>query len=127
MHLDAGVDNAAELLFADEEIHFKTEDVFFLTAVDKAQILRNRAVEDDLADGRVDEAVPDDAVDLGLSADADLRVQGDDAGLVGHERLVDVLESLAFAGLAVLIKGQVVRTQNHILSRNNDRLTVRGL
>ena len=127
MYLDTGVDDVAELLLTDEEVDLELEEILFRTAVNKAQILRDRAVEDDLTDGGIDDTVLDDAVDLSLTAYADLRVQGDDAGLVGHESLFNVLERLALAGLAVLIQGEVVGTEYHILSRNDDRLTVRRL
>ena len=51
----------------------------------------------------------------------------DDACLVRHHDLVDVAEYLAFAALAVLVEGEVVGTEDHILSRNRYGLTVGGL
>ena len=127
VHADAGVDDLAQLLFADEEVDLKLEDILLDRSVDKAEILRDRTVEDDLADRGFDDAALELAVDLHLASDLDLAVQGHDVGLVRHQRLVDVLEDLALAGLAVFVKGQVVGAENHILRRNDDRLTVGGL
>ena len=54
-------------------------------------------------------------------------MQGQDAGLVRHQRFVDILERLTLTGFAVLVECQIVGTEDHILRRNDDRLTVGGL
>ena len=50
-----------------------------------------------------------------------------DACLISHHNFINITEYLSFASLTVLIKCKVVRTEDHILCRNCNRLTVRRL
>ena len=121
---DALVNDLAELLLANEEIDLKLEDVLRVGAVNKAKILRNRAVEDHAAHRRIDKARICLAVVLYGSSDLDLGVQRDIFCVIRHERFVHVAEYLAFTGLSVLIERKVIRTENHILRRDRNRAAV---
>ena len=121
---DALVDDLAELLLTDEEIDLKLEDVLRVGAVNKAKILRDRAVEDHAAHRRIDKARICLAVVLHGSSDLDLGVQRDIFCVIRHERFVHVAEYLAFTDLSVLIERKVIRTENHILRRDRNRAAV---
>ena len=120
--LDALFNDLAELLFADQERNFKLKPVFGLRAVDEAEVLRDRAVEDDLADRRIHKAFTHLAVDFKAAADLDLRVHLDGLRVVGHDRFVDVLKDLALALLAVAVERQPVGAEHHVLRRHGHRL-----
>ena len=124
MLFDALVDDLAELLLADEEIDLKLEDVLRVGAVNKAEILRDRAVEDHAAHRCIDKARICLAVVLHGSSDLDLGVQRDIFCVIRHERFVHVAEYLAFTGLSVLIERKIIRTENHILRRDRNRAAV---
>ena len=125
--LDAAIDDLAELLLAHQEIDLIFEGVFRIGAVDKAEILRDRIVEDNASDGGIHQTGNGSAVHLDAAAHLDLGVQADHLRVVGHEGLVRVAEDLAFARLAVLVERQVVGTEHHVLRRHGDGASVGGL
>ena len=86
---DALVDDLAQLLLADKEADLQIELMAGDGAVNEAQILRDRLVVDQTADGGVDDAVAHLAVDLLAVAHPDRRVQTHGAGSVGGNGLVD--------------------------------------
>ena len=55
---------------------------------------------------------------------ADLRVVGKASGLDGHLDFVDVVEVASVALVILFGPGQVVDTENHVLRRIDDRLSV---
>ena len=91
MDLDAAVDDIAELLLADLEADLMVKGVLRIASVDIAEILGDRLVEDDAADGAstmtLDFSAPSKA--LG-NTDEDRRMQADVALAVGHDSLVGV-------------------------------------
>ena len=125
MNLDALVNDLAELLLAHEEINLQLEAVLRIGAIDKAEILRDRAVKDHSAHGGIDQAIYLLAVHHGLAAHFDLGVQADHLGVICHDSLVKIAEHLALAGLAVLVKRQIIGTEHHVLRRNRHRASVR--
>ena len=125
--LDGSVYDLFESGLAHEEVHLKLEFVFGNRSVNKAQILRDRIVEDDLADGGFHQRGLHHAVDLHFAAHLDFGVQLDNTGLICHHDLVHVAEHLALAALTGLVEGEVVGAEDHILRRHRDRLTVGGL
>ena len=108
MNLDASVDNFAELLFIDEEIDLKLEVVLRIASVNKAEILRDRSVEDNASHGGGDEFSDGLAVNLLSHADLNSRMESDGAVVVSHGSLIDISEHLALARLAGLFKGEVI-------------------
>ena len=123
MNLDAALDNLAQGLLGYQEIHFQIELVFRLGAIHEAQILGNGIVEDQAADGGVNQPA-----DVAFGhPDLDLGVEGDNTVLIGHQSLVDIPEDLAFTGLAILHQSQVIGAQNHVLRRNSYGAAVRRL
>ena len=122
--LYALLDDLTELLLAADEGDLEVERVSGIASVDEAEVLRDAFVEDDPAGGRVDDAGADFAVNLLGNAHSDGGVEGDDARFVSHDDFVRVAEDLALAGLAVLLHGQIVGAEDHILSRNGDGLAV---
>lgn len=167
--LMAAVDDIAQLLLADLEAYLVVEGVLGISAVDVAEILRDRLVIDDAADGGGDYGALLGAVHGLGDAEADGSVQADDAFVVGHDGLVRVavdelgligaglgalglglvvggvdlvavdngvsLEAgvarivddqllCALLGLADAHHGQVVGTEDHVLSRNGDGVAV---
>ena len=90
-------------------------------SVNKAQILRNRLIEDYKADRTPNKT----AMTLIVShAHSDRRVQTDNAVVISHYRLVFIPEYLVCALFVGLDKSEVVRAEYHILRRNGNRLTV---
>ena len=140
---DTAVDNFTELFFADLVLNnivvalnkvgvrilnrkcpFKVKLVRGVGSVNKAQILRDRLVEDYEADGSPDKP----AFALGICHTHPYRsVQTDNIIAVGHNCLVLIAEDLISALFVRLNKGKIVRAENHILRRNGNRLTVRRL
>ena len=127
VNLYAPVDNFAELLFIDEEIDLKLEVVLRVISVNKAEILRDRPVEDNASHGGGDYLSDGLAVYLLGHADFDSRMETDSAVLISHGGLIDISEHLALAGLAGLFKGEVVGAENHILRGNGNGASVGGL
>ena len=109
--LDGSVYDLFESGLAHEEVHLKLEFVFGNRSVNKAQILRDRIVEDDLADGGFHQRRLHHAVDLHFAAYLDFGVQLDNTGLICHHNLVHVAEHLALAALTGLVEGEVVLDQ----------------
>ena len=62
-----------------------------------------------------------------LQLDLALGVQVQITGVVGHDGFGDGRVAVALTGPAVTNGGQVVQTDDHVLRRQGDRLTVRGL
>ena len=54
-------------------------------------------------------------------------MKADRLGVIRHQRLVKIAEHLALALFPVLIQGQVIGTQNHILRRHGYRTSIGGL
>ncbi len=54
-------------------------------------------------------------------------MKSDDTLIICHNSFLNVAESLTLARLTRLLKSQVIRTEYHILSRNGNRTSVRGL
>ena len=127
VNLDASIDNFAEFLFIDEEIDLKLEVVLRIASVNKAEILRDRSVEDNASHGGGDELSDGFAVYLLGHADFDSRMESDGAVVVSHGGLIDISEHLALAGLTGLFKGEVIGAEDHVLRGNGDRASVGGL
>ena len=125
--LDAALDDLAQLLFAHQEVHLELQGLLRRGTVHIAQILRDGTVEDHAAHGGVHQTRHRRAVEIHRAADLDLGVQGDVVGVVGHHGLVHIAEHLALALFPVLVQGQVVGAQHHILGGNSDRPAVGGL
>ena len=123
MHADAAVNDLAELLLAAGEHDLEIEQMLVVT-LDKAQVLRDTGVEDQAADGRIHDAGNGLATDGCGHADLDGRMDADDAVIISQHGLIRRGEDLAGARLVVLVDGQIVRTQDHILRRDSDRLAV---
>ena len=121
---DAAVDDLAELFLSNQEGNLQVKLLFRISSVHKAQILRDRVVEDDLSDGGVDQAADGLALHLAGDADLDRRMQADHTGVVCHLGLVEVAEHLAGARLVVADHGQIVGTEDHVLGRDGDRTSV---
>src|SRR5699024_2655596 len=92
-----------------------------------AQVLGDGPVENHAAHGGVHQAGDGGAVEVHGAADANLGVQGDVVGVVSHHGLVHIPEHLALARLAVLVQGQVVGAQHHVLGGHSDGAAVGGL
>ncbi len=124
MHLNAAIDNLAQLFLVDEEIHLEQEAVFGNGAIHIAQILRDGLVEQDAAHRGIDDAACRDAVCFDGAAHSDLCLQRYRALLISHNGLVLVAEHLALAFVPVVHHRQVVAAQNHVLRRHGNRLAV---
>ena len=127
VNFDTFINNLLKTRFTNEEVNLKLESVFGDTSVDKAEILRNRIVKDNLTDCCVYNTGFDFSVNFKLTANLDFWVKLNDACLISHHNFINITEYLSFASLTVLIKCKVVRTEDHILCRNCNRLTVRRL
>ena len=123
--LDAAVNDLTQLLFADQECDFQIELLVGIGTVYITQILGDIFVEDQTADGAVDDLGYPLFADILGDADFDLRMDGNVAFLICHQCLVYITEYLALALFAVFFHGQIVRTQNHILCRYGYRTSVR--
>ena len=98
-----------------------------ISTVDIAQILRNRVIEDDAADGGFHQTGALHAVNGHGAAHLDGCVQGDDVLCISHQSLILIAEHLACALIVFTNGGQVVAAQDHILRRHGNRCAVRGL
>ena len=127
MYLDAAVDDLAQFLFVDEEIHLEQETVLRNGAVHITKVLGDGLVENDAAHCGVDDSAALCAVDLHGTAHPDLGLQRDNAFLIGHDGLVFVAEHLTFALVSVVDHGEVIAAQYHILGRHCDGLAVSRL
>ncbi|OQA67663.1 MAG: hypothetical protein BWY37_01128 [Firmicutes bacterium ADurb.Bin262] len=126
MNPDAAVHDVRQFLFVDEEIDFQREIVRGVGTVDKTEVLRDRLVENHLAQRRLDDFALFGAVDGFGHPDIDARVQLEVALLISHDGLFDVTEHFALAFFAGFVHGQVIRTQNHILRRHGYGAAVGG-
>ena len=140
VHCNATVDNFTELLFADLVLNnivialnnigvgifngirpFEIKHMSGVGSVNKAQILRNRLIEDYKADRTPNKTVLTLIVGHTHSY---RRVQTDNTVVISHYRLVFISEYLVCALFVGLNKSEVVRAEYHILRRNGNRLTV---
>jgi hypothetical protein len=133
--LDAFVDDDAKFLLAHHEIHFIVEGGLRVGAIHIAQVLRNGLVEDDFSGGGLDDPGLQRAIEFLLHTHTDAGMQGDNRIGIGHQCLVRAGEGLAFTWLllcdvalgipdAFLFHREVIRTEDHVLCRNGDRLAV---
>ncbi|MPM68861.1 hypothetical protein SDC9_115796 [bioreactor metagenome] len=93
----AAVYDVAKILLGNELVDFERKEVLLLRAVDKAEILRNRVVEDYAANRRIDNLSARFALPFAHQANLDPRLQRDLARLIGHHGLVFRMEGLALA------------------------------
>ena len=100
MDLDAAVDYIAELLLADLEADLMVKGMLGIASVNIAEILRDLLVEDDPADGALNDLGLLNAVKALGNTNEDRRVQADLALTVRHDSL---------AGVAVYKQGLVRR------------------
>ena len=98
-----------------------------ISTVDITQILRNRIIEDDAADGGFHQTGALHAVNGHGAAHLDGCVQGNDVLCISHQGFVLIAEHLACALVIFTNGGQVVAAQDHILRRHGNRCAVRGL
>ena len=124
MDADALIDDLAQLLLAAGLHNLQLEHILLGLSLDKAQILRNLLVEDQAARRCIDQTGDDLTVDLLGHADLNRCMDADNTLVVCHQCLIDIAEYLAGARLGLAVDGQVVRTEDHILRRNGDRLAV---
>jgi len=95
MGADTALDDYTEFFLAGEEITFQLEFILGLAAVNVAQILRNDVVENDTAQGRINDSVFFDAIFHQDAADFDLGMQLQLAFIVGHDGFFNGGEGLA--------------------------------
>ena len=125
--LEAVVYDLRQLFLSDEEVDLEVELLFGSLSGHEMQILRDSLVEYHSADRGVQVLMILDAVYLFLYADIDERLQVYLLELVSHHSFRGVSEMSAFAEAARLNHRKIIRTDDHILSRRNDRLTVAEL
>ena len=118
------VDNLFKQTFVHSLGNFGVELVFFVRSVHKSEILRHSFVEDKLTDGGFDYSRLHNAVKFPVHTNVDCRLQFDFVVEVCHFSFVYVAECHAFALGTGLIHSEVERTDDHILSRRTDRLSV---
>ncbi len=126
---DAALDNLRELFVVHKERNLQIKLLFGIGSVHIAQILRDHLVEDQPANGCIDQ-LGNFLIANGFgNPHLNRRVQGNRPRIVSHQSLVRIAENLAFAdfSLAFLFQREIIRTQHHILCRNRHRATVRGL
>ena len=127
MRLDGTVHDLFKIGGGGHEVDLKVTSMLGIGSVHIAEILRDLAVEDHTAKGRVDHAGDLLAVHLSLHADANGGVQTDQLILVGHHRLVEVAEGHADTRLVITKHREVVGAENHILRGRGNGLTVHRL
>ena len=98
---DAPINNVSELLFADLEAYFIVKHMLGVASVNKAQILRNRLVVDDAANGRLNQLLLGNAVNSLGNSNSDGRVHTDSAVVISHKRFVGAGESTNRAELSL--------------------------
>ena len=122
--MEALVHDAGQLLLADQFVDLQLEHVVEAFALHEAQVLRQRVVEDQPAEGGIDELAarffPEGAGD----PDLDGGLQGNLAEGVSHDGFVLGGEDPSGALGAVMDDGQVVTADNHILGRRDDGAAV---
>ena len=124
MVFDRTVNDLTELIFGNHEVDLEIKLVGFI-AFDKMQILRNRLIEDESAEGCFNNGALFGAVLKRFGAsDANRRMKSELADGVCHHGFVEIAENFAFAGFAVLKKRQIIRTKHHILRRNGNGMAV---
>ena len=137
---DGPVHDLTQLLLAANEVHFQSQELFgqFLLLLPvgllknlfhsrpfgKAQVLRNVVVENQPAQGCVNDCRKGVPVQFFGHPDLNRRMEPQLSVLVGHHGFVFVHEVVTFSRLSRLINGQIVGTQHHILGRDGHGLTV---
>ena len=136
MYADTFVNNLSKRFLRYNKVHFIVKRMFRIRPVNKAQILRNRRVKDDAANRGYNHFLNGFPVNLLCYTHFDRGMHADYAGIISHQRLVRIFKDLTgLQHFAVFIKlpsalfivaynRQIVRTQNHILSRNRNRFSV---
>ena len=122
--LESGVDYLFEQAFVHALGNFGVEFVFFIRSINKAEILRNRLVENEFSDGGLDDTRLHYAVEFLVNAHVDCRLQFNFVIEVRHLGFVYVAESHSFALRAGFIHREIERTYNHILCGRTYRLAV---
>ena len=101
MVFDRTVNDLTELILGDHKVDFEIKLVGFV-AFDKVQILRNRLIEDEPAEGCFNNGALFGAVLKRFGAsDANRCMKPQLADGVCHHGFVEIAENLAFAGFAV--------------------------
>ena len=124
VNLDAFVEDFPERALLYELINFKRKHVFPLCPVNKAEILRDGVVENQLSDRRVEPLRNRAALKLAEPSYDNGGVKIDSACIVRHFRLVIRREHGSVRIIFIFLERQVVAAQNHILRGNRDRLAV---
>ena len=96
MNLDAAVDDLAEHLLVNKHVDLGGEEVGGVGSVNEAEILRDRRIEDDLAEGGGDESSYALAVHFLGHADPDINVQADIALVICHHCFVDIIKCFIY-------------------------------
>ena len=98
------------------------------------EVRRKQTVEDRLSEGRLERGAVGEAGRFGAlrehhtgNADLDFRVDVELLEVERHESFRDASEDASLARDAGALGGEVVKTDDHVLGRNRDRLAVRGL
>ena len=130
--VDAFFQNLLQLATADMEINLQLQEIVRIGTVYKSKILRKNLVEDETSECGLDHTGLDLAIGiLTETTDLDPCMKRDLIVLIGDDRLVHILEILAFARLRCLITDtgstllcQIVDTEDHILRRYRYGTTV---
>ena len=120
----AVIDDAAQFLLVHHLVDFQLEHVVHGFARAHAHILRDRLIENHAADRGLHDLFVFFALERALEADVALGLQRELAGVVCHERLVEIGEILALALCARTDQREVIAAQNHVLRGRNDGLAV---
>ena len=128
MNLKALVDYLSELFLSYLEAYFKIELLIGICSVHKSEILRNVLVKYDTTYCRIDDpCFGVISADIFCYSHLDSGVDRDISFIVSHNSFIEVAEHLSFTLFAGLIDRKIIRTEYHILGRNCNGATVRGL
>ena len=125
--LKASVNYLGEHLLVDNCVDFEVELLFGGISGHKVQILRDCAVEDNASDSRMEFLGVLDSVDNLFNSDEYFGLERYLSVLISHHSFFGISEVSAFALAALSLDGEIVRTDDHILRRRYDRLTVAQL
>jgi len=126
MRLDAAVDDLCKLFLLRDKINFKVKCLFRVAAVHKAEVLRNRAVENHSAERGIDHLGAHLAVDHLEHAALNRSMQLEIAVGICHHRLVKIAIAVALALFSGTVDGQIIGAEHHILRRNGNCAAVDG-
>ncbi len=121
---DAAIDDFLQIGARNQMIVFQLEQILFLAAVDKTEVLRNDFVGDKPPQRTLRQPCAQLAVKHPLLADLDGGMQAEFAGVVRHNGFVDRREDLALANFIRYVQRQIVAAHDHILGGHGDRLAV---